>query len=93
MEPAALSVGCREGEQPAAGDGEHRAGGEVELVLDPGGLVEDEQGDIGEAADRVLLAREGDDSGAVGELEALLGFGAQRDGRLQEPDQCARLSQ
>jgi hypothetical protein len=45
VEPAAFPVRGGEGEQAAAGDGEHRPGGDVEVVVDPGRFVEHDQCD------------------------------------------------
>jgi len=50
-------------------DGDHGADGEVEVIGDEGGLIDEQQGDSGEAADGGFAAGEADHSGEVGELE------------------------
>jgi hypothetical protein len=61
----------RGGEEPevSVGGGEHGADGEVELVGDAGGLVDEEEGDGREAADGGFGAGKCDDAGAVWEEE------------------------
>src|SRR5262249_30388716 len=61
-EEAALAVGGGQGDEPAVGDGEHGPDGAVEVVGDAGGLVDDQQADVGEAADGVLAAGQADDA-------------------------------
>ena len=64
---------ARGGQDPetAVGGGEHGAEGVVELVGDIGGFVDDEQGDGGEAAERIGIAWKGDEPGMVGEQEGV----------------------
>jgi hypothetical protein len=49
--------------------GEHGADGFVQRVGHPGGFVNQEEADRGEASDRVFVAGESDDSRVVGEQE------------------------
>src|SRR5205807_9327447 len=65
VKEAALAERRGQADQAAVGNDQHRPDGAVELVWNAGGLVNDEQGDAGVAADRFLLARETDDAAAV----------------------------
>ena len=63
--PAAGAERRRHRHQPAAGDGQHRPAGHVELVGHPARLVDREQRHGRVAPDRALLARQADDPRAV----------------------------
>lgn len=71
VKEAALSGGSAEGDDGATGGGDHGADGDVEVVGDAGGLVEDEEADSGEAADGVGASGQGEDAGAVVEEERM----------------------
>jgi len=59
------------GDAGIGGGGEEGADGKVESVGDPGGFVDDQERNPGEAADVVAFAGEGEDTGAVGELDCV----------------------
>src|SRR5262249_54049390 len=50
-EEAALAEGRTEADEPALRDGEHGADAAIQVVLDAGRLVDDEQGDTAEGTD------------------------------------------
>jgi len=60
VKEAALAVGSGQADHAAVGDGEHGADGAVEVIGDAGGFIDDQQVDIGVAADRVFFAGQTD---------------------------------
>lgn len=69
MEEATLAVGGRETNQAAGRDGQHETHGAMEIVGDLGGFVDDQQPDMGVAADRFLLAGQADNAAVIGQLK------------------------
>ncbi len=80
VEEAGVAIGSGEDQEGGiGGGGEEGADGEIEIIGDPAGFVDDEEGDAGEATDVVAFAGEGEDAGAIGEAEgvAVGGVGAE----------------
>ncbi len=69
MEPAALSKGRAQGNEPAVADGEHGANRPVEIVENARGLVDEQQLHLRVAAHGVLPARQANDARAASQLE------------------------
>src|SRR5207253_11492425 len=67
VEEALPAVGGGQDDDPAARDGQHGHQRDVDVVGDAGGLVDDDQADVGVAADGGLLAGQRDDAAAVRE--------------------------
>jgi hypothetical protein len=70
-------VGRGQANEAAVRDGQHGTHGAIKLVGNAGGLIDDEQMDIGEAANGVGLAGETDDAAGVFEADLVLGAALQ----------------
>ena len=67
VKEAGLTIGSGHEPEGAPGDSEHGVEGVIKRVRDEGGLVDDEESDVGEATDIGCDTRESDDAAAVGQ--------------------------
>lgn len=72
-EEAALAEGDAQADHPAVRGAERRPPEALQVVRHAGGFVDDEQIDAPEAADRLLVAGQADNGGAVLERQLTLG--------------------
>ncbi len=94
VEEAALAEGGGQADEAALGDGKHRPDRAVQVVGNAGGLVDDDQIDVGVAANGVLAAGEGNDAAEVLEFDLLGGAALEQaiaQDLVKEGDQAQQL--